>query len=297
MPTGGARQTGSSPAGPYTRRTPRVAGAVRLKRRRDRDTTGRFLAEGPQAVREALARHGTVRELFTTAPGAVRYPELVETAGRTGVPVSTVTDDALAALAGTVTPQGPVAVCDHLDRPLAAALARPPRLVAVLVEIRDPGNAGTVLRTADAAGAGAVVFAGAAVDPYNDKCVRASAGSLFHVDVVRAADPAAVVPALRAAGLLVLAATGHGETDLETLPATRLAAPTGWLFGGETHGLPQAVAAAAHARVRVPLYGRAESLNLSAAAAVCLYSTARAQRLEQPDREDPRRADVESEDV
>ena len=94
------------------------------------------------------------------------------------------TDDALAALTETVAPQGLVAVCRHLDVPLDAGARGPPRLVAVLAEIRDPGNAGTVLRTADAAGAGAVIFAGDAVDPYNGKCVRASAGSLFHVDVV-----------------------------------------------------------------------------------------------------------------
>ena len=152
--------------------------------------------------------------------------------------------------------------------------------MAVLAEIRDPGNAGTVLRTADAAGAGAVVFAGDAVDPYNGKCVRASAGSLFHVDLVRDRDPAAVVAALRAAGLRVLAATGYGDTDLDDLAdAGGLAAPTAWLFGSEAHGLPDALLAAADARVRVPLHGRAESLNLAAAAAVCLYASARALRL------------------
>jgi RNA methyltransferase, TrmH family len=172
-----------------------------------------------------------------------------------------------------------VAVCRQLDIPLQQALGRAPRLVAVLAEIRDPGNAGTVLRTADAAGAGAVVFAGDAVDPYNGKCVRASAGSLFHVDVVRAADPVAVVEALRTAGLTVLATTGYGDHDLDDLAdAGRLAAPTAWLFGSEAHGLPAALTAAADARVRVPLHGRAESLNLAAAAAVCLYASARALR-------------------
>src|SRR5690606_7898233 len=172
---------------PFTRRNPRVAAASRLRRRRNRDAAGRFLAEGPQAVREALRRPGTVRELFTTPESAHRHPELVDAARQAGVPVRTVTEQAAAALSETVTPQGLVAVCDRVDVPLAAALSPPPRLAAVLVEIRDPGNAGTVLRTADAAGAGLVVFAGDAVDPYNGKCVRATAGSLFHVPVVRAA--------------------------------------------------------------------------------------------------------------
>ncbi|MDI5940331.1 RNA methyltransferase substrate-binding domain-containing protein, partial [Micromonospora sp. DH15] len=162
---------------PFTPRTPRVVAARRLHRRRDRDATGRFLAEGPQAVREALARPGTVAELFGTPAALDRHADLAARAAAADVPVSDVTDDALAALAETVAPQGLVAVCRHLDVPLSEALAAGPRLVAVLAEIRDPGNAGTVLRTADAAGAGAVVFAGDAVDPYNGKCVRASAGS------------------------------------------------------------------------------------------------------------------------
>ncbi|MET8320160.1 RNA methyltransferase [Micromonospora sp. NPDC005189] len=263
----------------FTPRTPRVVAARRLQRRRDRDATGLFLAEGPQAVREALARPGVVTELFGTPTALDRHPELPAAAAHADVPVSEVTDDGLAALAETVAPQGLVAVCRHLDVSLEQALANGPRLVAVLAEIRDPGNAGTVLRTADAAGAGAVVFAGDAVDPYNGKCVRASAGSLFHLDVVRAADPAQVVDALRAAGLSVFATTGYGDSDLDDLTDYgRLVGPTAWLFGSEAHGLPEELTAAADARVRVPLYGRAESLNLAAAAAVCLYASARAQR-------------------
>ncbi|MEV6798915.1 RNA methyltransferase [Micromonospora rifamycinica] len=266
-------------AGPFTPRTPRVVAARRLHRRRDRDATGRFLAEGPQAVREALDGTGTVVELFGTPAALDRHAELAARAARADLPVSEVTDEALAALTETVAPQGLVAVCRHLDVPLATALGRGPRLVAVLAGIRDPGNAGTVLRTADAAGAGAVVFAGDTVDPYNGKCVRASAGSLFHVDVVRAPDLPGVVDVLRAAGLSVFATTGYGDSDLDDLADHgRLAAPTAWLFGSEAHGLPAELTAVADARVRVPLHGRAESLNLAAAAAVCLYASARALR-------------------
>ncbi|MFC5942464.1 TrmH family RNA methyltransferase [Micromonospora harpali] len=264
---------------PFTPRTPRIVAARRLHRRRDRDASGRFLAEGPQAVREALARPDTVAELFGTPAALDRHADLAARAAAADVPVSDVTDNAVTALAEAVARQGLVAVCRHLDVPLSEALAGGPHLVAVLAEIRDPGNAGTVLRTADAAGAGAVVFAGDAVDPYNGKCVRASAGSLFHVDVVRAGDPLAVVAALRAAGLAVLATTGYGDRDLDDLAdAGALAAPTAWLFGSEAHGLPDGLTAAADARVRVPLHGRAESLNLAAAAAVCLYASARALR-------------------
>lgn len=252
----------------FTVRTPRIVAARRLQRRRDRDRTGQFLAEGPQAVRSALAA-GVVRELFTTDAARLRHADLVALAPS----VSPVTDDALEALAETVQPQGLVAVCDQVDVPLADALAKRPRLVAVAAGIRDPGNAGTVLRTADAAGAGAVVFAGDAVDPYNGKCVRASAGSLFHIDVVRTRD----LPPLP--GYTVLAATGYGDCDLDDLiDDGTLAGPVAWVFGSEAHGLPASVLDAADRRVRVPIYGGAESLNLAAAAAVCLYASARAQR-------------------
>jgi TrmH family RNA methyltransferase len=256
----------------FTVRTPRVVAARRLQRRKDRDQSGRFLAEGPQAVRSALAA-GVVLELFATDAALLRHAELAAQAPV----VSPVTDEALAALAETVQPQGLVAVCEQIDVPLAEALAKRPRLVAVADGIRDPGNAGTVLRTADAAGAQAVVFAGDAVDPYNGKCVRASAGSLFHVDVIRARS--LEVPDLRAAGLQVLAGTGYGDADLDDLlDDGSLAAPTAWVFGSEARGLPAEMLAAADRRVRVPIYGAAESLNLAAAAAVCLYASARAQR-------------------
>ena len=222
-------------------------------------------------MREALAA-GAVLDVFATSAAAQRHPELTDGA-------SIVTDDAIEALAETVTPQGLIAVCAARDVPLDAALTRRARLVTVLAGIRDPGNAGTVLRTADAAGAGAVVFAGEAVDPYNGKCVRASAGSLFHVDLVRAADPATVIVELQTAGYTVLAADPYGAADLDELAdAGELARPTAWLFGSEAHGLPDALAATADRRVRVPMYGHAESLNLAAAAAVCLYASARALR-------------------
>ena len=255
----------------FTARTPRVVAARKLQRRKDRDQSGRFLAEGPQAVREALAA-GVVVELFGTAAAFDRYPELMNDA-----PTSLVDEDAITALTETVQPQGLVAVCERIDVTLSVALAKGPRLVAVAAEIRDPGNAGTVLRTADAAGAGAVIFAGDAVDPYNGKCVRSSAGSLFHVDVVRA--PLGVVADLQDSGLQVLATTGHGSDDLDSLlDEGVLAAPTAWLFGSEAHGLPDELLDAADRRVRVPIYGAAESLNLAAAAAVCLYASAAAQR-------------------
>ncbi len=183
-------------------------------------------------------------------------------------------------LAQTITPQGVLAVCRFVDVRLDQLSAGPPglALAVVLANVRDPGNAGTVLRTADAAGAGGVVFAGSSVDPYNSKCVRASAGSLFHLPVVTGPPVADAVRALRERGLRVLAADGGAGTTLDDLQsAGLLSQPTAWLFGNEAWGLPGDVLDLADDAVAVPIYGRAESLNLAAAAAVCLYASARAQ--------------------
>jgi len=231
-------------------------------------------------VREALdwARAGgRVHELFVTAAAAARHRDLVTAAAAAGARVSPVTDHAAAVLSDTVTPQGLVAVCDLLDVPLDRALAGDPGLVAVPVGVADPGNAGTIIRVADAAGADAVLLAGDTVDPHNGKAVRASSGSVFHLPIARERDAAAVAAACRGVGLTLLAADARGEVDLhDPAAAPLLAAPVAWLFGGEAHGLPAAVLAAADHRVRVPLHGRAESLNLAAAAAVCLYAGAAA---------------------
>jgi TrmH family RNA methyltransferase len=243
----------------------RLASARRLTHRKDRRDAGRFLAEGAQAVREAQAVDA-VLELFATAEAIERHPEL--TAGAAEISLK----DA-AALSETSTPQGLVAVC-RLEQPsLSHVLEGSPRLLVALADPNDPGNLGTIIRTADAAGAAAVVLDGG-VDPYNGKSVRASAGSLFHVPVIEAP-----IGDVLAAGLLTLATTGAGTSDLDELVDDgTLARPTSWLFGSEAHGLAQGVLDAADRTVRIPIHGRAESLNLAAAAAVCLYASARAQR-------------------
>jgi len=264
-------------------RSERVRSVRRLSGRPARVRAGLFLAEGPQAVREAVPS-GAVQDLYGTAEALARHEDVVAEARRRGVPVRPCTEEVLAEMADTVTPQGLVAVCRPVDVPLPAVLARRPRLVAVLAEVRDPGNAGTVLRAADAAGADAVVLTAGSVDPYNPKCVRATAGSLFHLDVVTGVGLPEAVAGLRGAGAAVLAADGEGAEDLDDLADAAhegrgvLAGPVAWVFGTEATGLPPAARALADAVVRVPLHGRAESLNLATAAAVCLYAAARAHR-------------------
>ena len=260
-----------------TKSSGRVKAARRLARRASRAELGLFLAEGPQAVREALTLENCVREVFAVPGAAAQHPEIHEASA--GLPWHLVDEAALASLAETVHPQGLVAVCRAVDRPLDDLLDARPRLLAVCADVRDPGNAGTVIRCADAAGADGVVLTGSSVDPFNGKTVRATAGSLFHLPLAVGGDPRDVVRRLREAGLTVLAADGAGETDLDEAEERGLLdRPTAWLFGNEAWGLPADLAALADHRVAIPIHGRAESLNLATAAAVCLYSSARAHR-------------------
>ncbi len=255
--------------------TGRIKRLRRLGTRSYRQERREFLAEGPQAVREALRLTGTVIEVFATPAACERYLAGIDVA-------ATIVDEAVvAALSDTVTPQGIVAHCRYVDRPVEDLLSSSPRLVAICADIRDPGNAGTVVRCADAAGADAVVFGANSVDPYNPKAVRASVGSLFHLGIGVQSDLAAVVGAARRLGMRVLAADGSGDTDLFALERDGgLQRPTAWLFGNEAWGVPDDVLALADDAVAVPIYGAAESLNLATAAAVCLYSSARAQQVD-----------------
>jgi RNA methyltransferase, TrmH family len=247
-----------------------VAAAVKLHRHIVRRREARFLVEGPNLV-EAAMRRGLVSEVFVTESAMARFGSLL-----TGAPVHSVTERAAKALSDTVTPVGLVAVCSVPETTLAHVLAGAPRLIAVAVGISEPGNAGTLIRIADAMAADAVVLAGHSVDPYNGKCLRASAGSIFSIPVVIEADATAAVTAVSDAGLQVLATTVDGEVGLDTAD---LARPTAWLFGPEAHGLPADVADIATHRVHIPMPGSAESLNVASAAAICLYQSALAARM------------------
>lgn len=254
---------------PLTAGNARVKEARKLSRRSVRSERRLFLADGPNAVRGALEMPDRVGEVFATSAAAEQYDDLLA-----GVDVTFVDDRALASLSDAVNPAGVVAVCRFVDEPLSTVVPRS-SLLAICADVRDPGNAGTVIRCADAAGADGVVLAGDSVDAYNPKTVRASVGSLFHVPFAVEREAAVAVRAARDAGLTVLAADGGGEVDLFEADEL-LARPTAWLFGNEAWGLPAELAALADHRVRIPIIGRAESLNLATAAAVCLYASARA---------------------
>jgi TrmH family RNA methyltransferase len=263
----------ASTPGELTVRSGRVKHARRLATRAFRASEGEFLAEGPQAVREALNVAGVTLEVFADATD--QHADLRDAAEASQVPWHVVTDDVVAAITDTVQPQGVVARCKAVDVTLDALLAGRPEFLVVCADIRDPGNAGAVIRCADAAGAHGVVFIGDSVDPFNPKSVRATVGSVFHLPIVIDKDIPATLTRLQSAGLQVLAADGGGDVSLYDT-ALDLSAPTAWLMGNEAWGLPDQVRGLADRVVAVPIYGHAESLNLATAAAVCLYATAQA---------------------
>jgi TrmH family RNA methyltransferase len=215
-------------------------------------------------------RRGLVSDVFVTDAARARFAGLLEQA-----PWHLVTEKAAKALSDTVTPVGLVAVCSIPKVDLADVLGDSPRLVLIAVGTSEPGNAGTLIRIADAMGADAVILAGDSVDPFNGKSLRASAGSIFGLPVLSVADVPALMRALGDAGVTTLATALDGEVSLTEADLT---GPTAWLFGSEAHGLSDDVAALADARVLIPMAGSAESLNVAAAAAICLYESAQAQR-------------------
>ena len=249
-------------------RSPRVRAVAQLKQRTARSQTGLFVLEGPQALREAIDAGAAIDEVFFTASGVERHPDLIE---RSDAPTTEVSDEALARMADTSSPQGFVAAARQFPRRLDDALEGAARVV-ILHEISDPGNLGTVIRVADAAGFDAVIVTEGSVDVYNPKVVRATTGSLFHVPHAVGVTTEEAVAAVRKRGFSVLAADVGGD-DLRP-GAQELRQPHAWLFGNEARGLNAAVLALADHSLRVPIMGRAESLNLGTAAAVCLYASA-----------------------
>ncbi len=232
--------------------------------------------EGPQSVREAVAhRADLVRDLYVTASASIRHAEIVAAATAAGLAVHEVSDEVLARMGDTEAPQGLLAVCTIPAASLDDVLRARPRLICVLVNVRDPGNAGTVLRGADAAGADAVVVTDSSVDLFAPKVVRSSAGSLFHLPVVTGVPVTDLVAQLRSAGLTVFAADGAADLQIGDVD---LSGPHAWVMGNEAHGLDDEVRAACDHAVRVPIYGAAESLNLAMAATLCLYASATAHR-------------------
>ena len=246
--------------------------ARRLLQRRGREEAGRFIVEGVQAVREALLHGDLVESLIVTDP--VRHAELLQISDPESIWLAT--DEDAAQLSDTVTSQGVFAIARQVGADWSAV--GEPQLVVICAQVRDPGNAGTVIRCADAFGADAVVLTKGSVELHNPKTVRASVGSIFHLPVITGVELADAVDLLRGRGMQVLAADGGGASLDDLARADELGRPTAWIMGNEAWGLPELERNLADRVVGVPMWGQAESLNLSTAAAVCLYATASAQR-------------------
>jgi TrmH family RNA methyltransferase len=285
--------------------------AAKLHKRSWRNKARRFLMEGPQTIREALrhqlelapaavtiptgrdketgepifpkgAPRGSVVDLWITAEAAERHPDILGLAKQADVRIHQATKEALTEVSDTEHSQGLVGVAERLDVPLTDVVTKQSKLVIVLSQVRDPGNAGTVLRVADAAGADGIVFTSASVDVYNPKTVRSTAGSLFHTPVVTGVGLPEVTELARARGMQVLAADAHQPAHDLHVPwdtGLDLTRPTVWVFGNEAWGLPEADRAQCDAAVAIPIYGRAESLNLASAASICIYESAKNVRL------------------
>lgn len=246
-----------------------------------RRKAGQFLVEGLQAVSVAMEL-GAVTELYVTEDCLQRDPRL-QAFVRTHRRWWMCSTGALAAMAETDSPQGVVAVCDALPEPTVPLLPQSPGFSALMVQTREPGNAGTAIRTADAAGALGIGFTTESVDVLNGKAIRASVGSLFQIPVHTQVCVVDVIDEAKRSGVSVLATSGYADVSLDVLQ-DQAAVGDGplldrvlWLFGNEAAGLAPEVAALADYKVAIPLYGKVESLNLGTAVAVALYANARAQ--------------------
>lgn len=218
----------------------------------------------------ALEAGAELEALYAAPEADENCPDLLARAAGAGILVHRLAPGVLERVAGTVTPQPVLAVARH--RPPALLDLAGADLVVVAVDVRDPGNAGTLVRSAEAAGAQGVVFCRGSVDVTNPKTVRASAGALFHVPVVEAGDPQEVLGVLGDLGLMRIGAAARGGERPDRADLTR---PVALVFGNEAWGLPEAVAASLDGLVTIPMPGRAESFNLGMAASILLYEARR----------------------
>lgn len=248
---------------------------AKLAKKQRRQEARLFLVEGPQATREALAfRPELMEDVFLTPSARERNPDLVELAQRSGVELTLASEGVIEHMADTVTPQGVVAVARYLEVSLDQVMGEKPTHLVLLHQVKDPGNVGNIIRTADAAGVDAVVVTHESVDVFNPKVVRASTGSLFHIPVVSGVELGPTIQVLADAGVTVLAADAEGENLGQLRARGGLMAPLCWLLGNEAHGLSEEDESLADQVVSVPMFGQAESLSLQTAAAICIYEAA-----------------------
>ena len=264
-------------------RSERVRRLKALGTLRGRRKHGLFILEGAHAVEIALYQPAALEELWGTQRSQERYGELFAMAREAGVPIRLTTSDIMSYVTDTVTSQEILAVASPVHNPLEDVLTPRARCVALLESVRDPGNLGTIIRVAHAAGVDAVVTTHDSVDIYNPKVVRSTTGSLLKVPIAIDQDFSTVIDRAHECGLQVLGTSGSDaahrlDTEVAEGSDLDISAPSLWVFGNEAHGLSAEHLSACDTSVSVPLYGDAESLNIAIAAAICLYDCVRAQR-------------------
>lgn len=241
-----------------------------LHRRSVRQAERAFVVEGPNVLAEALDAGATIEAVFVEQ--GVRSA-VVDRAFEAGVRVYDLSAGVIERISDTATPQPVLAVMPYLDVPLAALAGSD--LLVVAVDVRDPGNAGTIIRSAEAAGAGGVVCCDGSVDVFNPKTVRASAGAVFHVPVVAGGRPVEVLEAMASWGVRRLGTAASAGRDYAD---TDLTGRIAFVLGNEAHGLPPEIAAFVDDAVTIPMVGRTESLNVGMASAVLCFEAARQRR-------------------
>ncbi|AEG14255.1 RNA methyltransferase, TrmH family, group 3 [Desulfofundulus kuznetsovii DSM 6115] len=256
----------------HSKTNPHIKYLRRLARRRQREKEGHFLLEGVRLVEEALYTGWPVKMLVYTPSAGERAGALLELARERGIQILVVEEGLLNELADTETPQGVLAVVERPRYTLEEILAPGPSLLLLVDGVQDPGNLGTMIRSADAAGAGGVILFPGTVDLYNPKTIRATMGSLFHLPVVTVREREGALTRLNAAGLMLVAGVPAGGMPL---PAVALTRPLALAVGNEARGLSPELLARADLLATVPMPGRAESLNVAAAASIMLYEVVR----------------------
>jgi TrmH family RNA methyltransferase len=266
----------TTPLGPNH---PRVRSAAKLRRKKSRCETGCILIEGARLTADALHAGVDLRELFATAAflGSEHADPIRRLVDAARIPLIAITEAAANKLADTRTPQGVFAVVAFAPRtggalPLPGAADRRAPVVLVADGVADPGNLGTIIRSAAALGAHEVIVSGGSCDVRNPKCVRATMGAIFRVPVATAPEAVGLVEALRGRGLHVVAAAAN---DGDAPSALDLTGPTALVLGAEAEGLSDRIVAEADAVVSVPMCRGTESLNVAAAATILLYEAAR----------------------
>jgi TrmH family RNA methyltransferase len=256
-----------------TIRHPTIKRLRRLSGRRSvRSAESAFVIDGPTLLGDAIDARVPVEEVVAE-PGCPQ--DLLARAAAAGAVVRHAAEGVLARVTDTITPQPVAAIARFVEvAPMVSAAAAGP-LALVLVGVGDPGNAGTLLRSAEAAGAGAVLFCDGSVDPYGPKCVRASAGSVFRLAVTRSANAGEALRCLTSAGLATIATAAHGAEPYDEVDLT---GPLALVLGSEAHGLPGPVAAQVVRAVTIPMVGHTESLNVGMAGTIVCFESLRQRR-------------------